>query len=403
MDSLALICAVAALSLLFLHLLSAALAGRALRPQPRSCETPPPICVIRPLCGLDADLSETIETTFALEGDREIIFCVARDDDPAAALARAAIARHRDADARLLVGAERLTSNAKLDNCMKGWRAATAEWIVLSDCNVLLPPDYLARLWAARGPGVGLVSAPPIGVRPAGFAAEIEAATLNLFQARLQYTVDALGFGFAQGKTLFCARADLERAGGYGALAQEPAEDAAFTKAMRRAGMRVRLAGPGFGQPLGRRAWRDVWGRQLRWARLRRASFPAIYAFEILAGSLPPAALATAAALAWGATDAESVAAALATLAAWHAIEAAMARAIGWRYDARTLAAALARDAALPALFVAGLAGRDFDWRGETASAVAQGRRGRRIRRKMTIKRLDCDRANDQHARATGL
>src|SRR5690606_15027840 len=148
---------------------------------------------------------------------------------------------------------------------------------------------YVQRLLARWRPDSGLVASPPVGCDPLGFAAELECAFLNTHQARWQYAADSLGFGFAQGKTMLWRRADLDRAGGIGALAGEVAEDAAATKLVRHAGRRVHLVDAPFGQPLGRRRLREVWHRQLRWARLRRASFPWYFLPEILSGALPPA------------------------------------------------------------------------------------------------------------------
>jgi cellulose synthase/poly-beta-1,6-N-acetylglucosamine synthase-like glycosyltransferase len=155
---------------------------------------------------------------------------------------------------------------------LKGWRAARHDWIVIADSNVLMPRDYIERLFASWRADTGLVASPPIGCRPQGLWAELECAFLNTYQARWQYLADALGFGFAQGKTMLWRRADLERAGGIAALAREVAEDAASTKVVRSAGLKVRLVDRPFPQPLGYRSAAEVWSRQLRWARLRRAS-----------------------------------------------------------------------------------------------------------------------------------
>ena len=43
-----------------------------------------------------------------------------------------------------------------------------------------------------------------------------------------------------------------------------------------------------FEQPLGRRTAAEVWARQVRWARLRRKTFPPFFALEILTGCLLP-------------------------------------------------------------------------------------------------------------------
>jgi hypothetical protein len=111
------------------------------------------------------------------------------------------------------------------NNVVKGWRSRSHNWIVIADSNVLMPRDYIQRLFASWRPDTGLVASPPIGSHPSGFWAEIECAFLNTYQARWQYIVDSFGSGFAQGKTMLWRRADLERAGGIEALGKEVAED----------------------------------------------------------------------------------------------------------------------------------------------------------------------------------
>ena len=138
--------------------------------------------------------------------------------------------------ARLLIGDDRVSPNPKLNNVVKGWRAARHDWIVIADSNVLMPRDYIERLFASWRDDTGLVASPPIGCRPDGFWAEVECAFLNTYQARWQYIVDTFGFGFAQGKTMLWRRADLDAAGGIEALGKEVAEDAAATKVVRGAG-----------------------------------------------------------------------------------------------------------------------------------------------------------------------
>ncbi len=130
-----------------------------------------------------------------------------------------------------------MSTNPKLNNVLKGWRAAAHQWIIIADSNVLMPRDYIQRLFANWRADTGLVASPPVGCRPDGFWAGLECAFLNTYQARWQYLADAFGFGFAQGKTMLWRRADLERAGGIAALAEEVAEDAAATKIVRGAGL----------------------------------------------------------------------------------------------------------------------------------------------------------------------
>jgi ceramide glucosyltransferase len=199
----------------------------------------PPISLVRPLCGIDNFAADTLRSTFDLDYPRcEILFCVASAKDPVVPLVEALMAERPEAGAKLLVGDEKVSSNPKLNNVLKGWRAARHDWIVIADSNVLMPRDYIDRLFASWRADTGLVASPPIGCRPQGVWAELECAFLNTYQARWQYLADSLGFGFAQGKTMLWRRPDLERAGGIPALAREVAEDAASTKVVRGAGLR---------------------------------------------------------------------------------------------------------------------------------------------------------------------
>jgi ceramide glucosyltransferase len=291
----------------------------------------------------------------------EIIFCVASEADPIVPLLRQSCDSHPHRPARLLFGEKPISGNPKLNNIAKGWSAARHEWIVFADSNVLMPPDYLTRLLSRWRANTGLVCSPPIGARPVGFAAQLECAFLNTYQARWQYAGEAAGQGFAQGKTMLWRKQLLEDAGGVEALAAEIAEDAAATKLVRRAGLAAHLVDRPFPQPLGRRSFADVWKRQVRWARLRRATFALYFLPEILTTSLIAIASAAVAAPMFDATP-ES--AAFAAAALWYGVEAVLAWGAGWPLNLWSLPAWIARDVLLPWLFVQGFASDRFEWRG---------------------------------------
>jgi ceramide glucosyltransferase len=322
----------------------------------------PPVSVVRPLCGVDNYAAETLRSTFALDHPcYEILFCLARPDDPVLPLVESLIAAHPSVAAHLLVGDDRVSTNPKLNNVIKGWRAASHSWIVIADSNVLMPRDYIARLFASWRADTGLVASPPIGSHPQGFWAEVECAFLNTYQARWQYLVDSFGRGFAQGKTMLWRRADLERAGGIEALGREVAEDAAATKIVHDAGCKVRLVDRPVAQPLGRRSGREVWNRQLRWARLRRASFFAYFLPELLSGGMLP--MITVAILA-NAVGWPLPLCIVSFAAMWYSSEMVLAAAAGWHVSPLHPLYGLVRDLMLPALFVGALRGNNFVWRG---------------------------------------
>jgi len=362
----------------FIHVASIVIAAVRLRrrtpAEPLSQQKSPPVSLVRPLCGIDNYAADTLRSTFALDYPRcEILFCVASVKDPVVPLIEALMAEHAGAGARLLIGDERVSLNPKLNNVLKGWRAAEHDWIVLADSNVLMPRDYIQLLFANWRADTGLVASPPVGCRPRGVWAELECAFLNTYQARWQYVADALGFGFAQGKTMLWRRADLERAGGIEALAKEVAEDAASTKIVRDAGLKVRLVDRPFAQPLGYRSAAEVWRRQLRWARLRRASFLAYFLPEAVSGGVLPMVTLAAVAVALDLPPTLSVAG---LGAVWYGSEMLLAAAAGWHLSPRYPLCCLARDLLLPVLFVNAMRGDDFVWRGNEMQVERMRPRG---------------------------
>jgi ceramide glucosyltransferase len=149
--------------------------------------------------------------------------------------------------------------------------------------------------------------------------------------------------------------------GGIAALGAELAEDAATTKLVHAAGLRVRLVGNAFAQPLGARSARQIWSRQARWAKLRRLTFPLFYAPEILCGAAWPTLAVACAADGLGL----NVAAAIGVLwFVWYGAEMALASVAGWHLSARLPFACLVRDVILPVLWIVAWVDNDFVWRG---------------------------------------
>ncbi|MBZ9847040.1 ceramide glucosyltransferase [Mesorhizobium sp. CA14] len=321
-----------------------------------------PVSIIVPSRGAEPFTQETLQRAFSLDWPRyELIFCVAHADDPVVRLIDAAIVRHPKVPARLLIGDDRISANPKLNNCVKGWQAARHDWVILADSNVLMPRDYVQHLMAAWRPHTGLVCSTPIGSRPDGFWAEVECAFLNTLQARWQYAGEAVGLGFAQGKSMLWNKPMLDASGGIQALAAEIAEDAAATKLVNSLGLRVNLVASPFEQPLGQRRLAEIWSRQTRWARLRRVTFPLFFAPEILTGAAMPLLLAVIAAAAAGVSLPTT---ALCVLAVAYLPECLLASAKGWYLSPRSITAMIVRDFMLPAIWARAWFGGAVEWRG---------------------------------------
>ena len=160
------------------------------------------VSIIRPVCGIENFIEETLRSAFTLDYPRyEILFCAASAHDPVVPLVRAADRRASRIRARLLIGDERISANPKLNNVFKGWRAAATR--LDRDrrlSNVLMPPRLspapARRLASRHRPGLLAADRLP----PDGFWAEIECAFLNTYQARWQYFADTLGLRLRAGQ-----------------------------------------------------------------------------------------------------------------------------------------------------------------------------------------------------------
>ncbi|MCR6501954.1 ceramide glucosyltransferase [Shinella sp. CPCC 101442] len=324
----------------------------------------PPVSVVIPVRGIENFTAETLERAFRLTWPRyELLFCVAQGNDPIIPEIEKTAAAYPHVETRVLVGDDRISANPKLNNCVKGWQAARHDWVVLADSNVLMPPEYIQHLMGSWRSDSGLVCSTPLGSRPEGFWAEVECMFLNTQQARWQYAGEAIGLGFAQGKSMLWYKPMLDANGGIHALNAEIAEDAASTKLVNRLGLKVHLVSAPFEQPLGRRTEQEIWSRQARWSRLRRVTFPSFFAPEILLGVLPPLLLALAAVALGDLTLLPTV---LAVLVAIYLPEAALARSKGWRLSRWSVPAMMVRDVLMPAIWLRAWIGGTIDWRGNT-------------------------------------
>ena len=366
--------AVIAVLLVVMNLASQAIAlWRLRRPLQRSAllDELPAVTIVRPVRGIEAFSRETAVSGLELDYPRySTIFCVADAHDPIIPLIEELVGIYGTEKARLIVGDVLVSANPKLNNCVRGWEAAATDWVILTDSNVLMPRDYIQRMLAAWQPTTGLVCSTPAGSRPLCIGAEVECAFLNAFQARWQYVGEALGLGFAQGKSMLWNKPFLDANGGIAALGAEIAEDAASTKLVRNTGRQVHLVGQPFEQPLGRRRLRDVVQRQFRWARLRRVTFLPFFALEILSTPFLAAVLAACGASALGLPV---WLAPLLVLLVWYAGDILLSASVGWFLNWRTPLAMLARDIAFPGIWAYAFVGGEVSWRGNAMKIRTDG------------------------------
>ncbi len=330
------------------------------RSQPPPLTDAPPVTLIRPVSGLEYGLEAALETGFALSYPHfDLILCAEDEADPAVPLVRTLIAAHPEIRARLLIGRDPVGVSPKINNMVKGWKAAETDWIILSDSNALLPRDFVEGLFERWGEKTGVVSTATIGTLPGSFAAEIECAFLNSYQTRWGMAADIVGIGIVLGKTMLWRRDILERIGGLARIS-EAADDIAANRAVRRAGLRTRVARRTVLQALGPRTFAEMWRRQVRWAQARRIPAKGIFYSELLSvGLLPIAAMVVLTSSGFLPRVALPAFAVL-----WYGLEALLNAIARWPLSVRMPLAWIARDLLVPAVWVAGWFGGSMAWRG---------------------------------------
>lgn len=269
--------------LLFVEIVCLALLLRTRRPDPPRW---PSVSIIKPLCGLDDELLENLESHLALDypAPFEILLGVRSEKDPAFSVAQAFAKAHPDR-VRLLLQRGEPGHNPKVNQLITLTAEAKYEVIALTDSNVRVHPGYLREhAQALADPKIGLSTNVISGVGERRLGAILDNLTLASFVApNIASSSVALRIDEVVGKSIVIPRTVLEKVGGWHSVKDVLAEDHALGLAVRRAGLRTSLCPSAVFN-----VQRDVklayfWGRHTRWAMIRyRILIPGVYLEPII-------------------------------------------------------------------------------------------------------------------------
>lgn len=257
---------------------------------------PPAISVLKPLHGDEPRLGENLATTLAqahYPAPTEMVCGVTREDDPAVEVVRHLARQKRDMDLRLVIGPQRPWSNAKMGNLANIAAEARHEMLVLADSDMVVPPDYLARLAAALArPGVGAVTCLYVGRGDTGLWSRLVAAGIDTHF--LPSSEIGLATGMAHpcmGSTIALRRTTLEAIGGFAAFGNILADDHALGAAVRAGGQQVAVPGLVLVHACTERSLRALVRQELRWNATIAGIDPLGYAGSFILHPLPLAIL----------------------------------------------------------------------------------------------------------------
>lgn len=249
--------------------------------------TYPPVSVLKPLHGAEADLFDRLASlcTQDYPGRLELVCGVQAASDPAVEVVRRLQERFSDVPITVHVDSRQHGSNRKVSNLINMLPFARHDTLVMCDSDIEVGPGYLAATVATlEQPGVGAATCLTHGV--AGDSVPSRLAALAINTLFLPQVVAALRLRLAHpclGATIAIRRQVLARIGGLRAFADVLAEDYAIGKAVREAGLEVAVMPGSLGHACFDCGTSTMLSRELRVARTIKVIDPLGYAGTAIA------------------------------------------------------------------------------------------------------------------------
>lgn len=250
----------------------------------------PPVSLLKPVRGTDFATYENYASFCRqIYPDYEILFAVNDEADEAVPLIHRLIAEFPERRIRLLIGAEHLGANRKVNKLARLSREAQHEILVLTDGDVRVGPNYLSEVVAPFiEQSVGAVTSLYRGIAERNLGAELEAvgAASDFFPGVLMAEWTE-GMNFALGASVVTTKRWLSKIGGFEPIAGMLADDYELGLRIAEAGGRVLLSREVVWTTYPAQSVRSFWNHQVRWARTVRLCRPLSYFGLIFTLGLP--------------------------------------------------------------------------------------------------------------------
>jgi ceramide glucosyltransferase len=254
----------------------------------------PPVTILKPLCGAEPETYACLRS-FCEQAypEFEIVFGVRDAGDPALAVVSRLQREFPQLELAVAVDGSEHGSSRKVSNLINMLPLARHEYLVLSDSDVRVGRDYLAKI---VGPlldeGVGIVTCAYRGCPRPGLWPLLGSMFINeWFLPSVRVAAMAGSRAFAFGATIALRRQVLERVGGFAAIADQLADDYRLGELTRRLGLRTVLSEVMVDTGVAEGSFGELARHELRWLRTIRALRPKAYCLCFITFGVPVAAL----------------------------------------------------------------------------------------------------------------
>jgi len=253
-------------------------------------EYTPPVSLLKPVRGLDFASYENFASFCQMDYPTyEILFAVNDERDPAVPVIQRIIADFPKRQIRLLVGAEQLGTNRKVNKLARLAGEARHDVLVLTDGDVRVESNYLREVVAPlANRTTGAVTSFYRAIAERNLWAEIEAVGASSdFFAGVLMAGWTEGIRFALGASIATTKQWVGKMGGFETIADALADDYELGQRIARAGGEVILSREPVWTMYPAQTLRGFWNHQVRWARTIRLCRPLSYVGLLFTQGLP--------------------------------------------------------------------------------------------------------------------
>jgi ceramide glucosyltransferase len=317
--------------------------------------------------GKDAGFYEAIRTHARQQYPAfEILFGIRSLDDPARAEVERLMREFPSSNIRVVM-CMTVTPNRKVGSLIDLAREARHPILIVNDSDISVPAGYIRDVTAPLSdPGVGMVTC-LYRAEARDWSSRFEALAITTDFAPSTLVAQMFGVAdFGLGSTMAFRRSDLERIGGFQAIADYIADDYQLGHKIHALGLRNMISEVVVSTRMASGSWLGAWRHQVRWARTIRLSGGAGYVGLPITYATLWVLLAAVLGFWWIALALLVVRLMMAMVCGWVMLGSADV----WKY----CYAIPLRDLGGVAVWAAGLFGHTVVWRDQRLQLDAQGR-----------------------------
>jgi ceramide glucosyltransferase len=271
-------------------------ASKRVRSAPFVIRNAPAVTILKPLCGAEPETYECLRS-FCDQAypEFQVVFGVCDSQDPVLAIVERLRREFPQRDLSLAIDRRQHGNSRKVSNLINMMPLARHDFLVLSDSDVRVQRDYLARVVAPlHDDGVGIVTCAYHGNPRRGLWPLLGSLFINeWFMPSVRVAAMAGSRAFAFGATIAVRRQVLASVGGFTSIVNQLADDYRLGELTRRLGLRTVLSEVVVETCVAELSCGDLIRHELRWLRTIRALRPLGYGFSFVTFGVPVAALGT--------------------------------------------------------------------------------------------------------------